>query len=373
MQIPPFTIEQFFAVYEFTTPYLLCSSDCESMTVGELLEMAARPFSSLHDLHLGYTESQGSPALRAQVAALYPPLSAADVVVVTAPEEGIFLALHTLLEPGDHVVVLTPAYDSLLNLAEHVSGNVSRWEVEAGDGRWQLNLNRLEALITDQTKLLIVNFPHNPTGLLPTPDEFQAIVDMARRHNAWLFCDEMYRGLELGGRETLPSAATLYERAIVLSGLSKVHGLPGLRAGWLLIRDADLRARLINWKHYTTICPPAPSEFLAQAALDAQAKLVARSRAIIAANLETAEAFFGRWPQMFDWRPPQAGSVALVGLNAPSATDYCHQLAAAAGILLLPSSCLGYGDRHVRLGLGRRNFAANLARYETHLRANTAV
>ncbi|MCA9873838.1 MAG: aminotransferase class I/II-fold pyridoxal phosphate-dependent enzyme [Anaerolineales bacterium] len=370
MQIAPFTIEQFFAVYEFTTPYLLCSSDCESMTVGELLEMAERPSTSLSDLHLGYTETQGSPALRAQVAALYPALTPDDVVVLTAPEEGIFLALHTVLEPGDHVVVLTPAYDSLLNLAEHVSGNVSRWEVEAGNGRWQLNLQRLETLVTDQTKLLIVNFPHNPTGLLPTLSEFQAIIDIARRHNAWLFCDEMYRGLEASDDETLPSAATLYERAIVLSGLSKVHGLPGLRAGWLLIRDADLRGRLINWKHYTTICPPAPSEFLAQAALDAQDKLVARSRAIIAANLQTAEAFFSRWPEMFDWRPPQAGSVALVGLNVPSATDYCHKLAAESGILLLPSICLGYGDRHVRLGLGRRNFAANLERFETYLEAH---
>ncbi|MBK8988481.1 MAG: aminotransferase class I/II-fold pyridoxal phosphate-dependent enzyme [Chloroflexi bacterium] len=372
MHIAPFTIEQFFAVYEFSTPHILCASDCEALTVGELLALAGEPSGGLLDLRLSYTESQGSPALRAQIAALYPAWSPDDVVVVTAPEEGIFLALHTLLEPGDHVVVLTPAYDSLLNLAQHVTGNVSRWEVEkGGNGRWQLNLNRLEHLVTDQTRLLIVNFPHNPTGFLPTLEELQAIITIARRHGAWLFCDEMYRGLELPGQETLPSAATLYERAIVLAGLSKTHGLPGLRSGWLLIQDADLRERLINWKHYTTICPPGPSEFLAQTALRVHQRLVAGNQAIIAGNLAVAEAFFGRWPQMFDWRPPLAGSVALVGLNAPSATAYCHQLAAEAGILLLPSSCLGYGDGHVRLGLGRRDFAANLALYEQHLHLNT--
>ncbi len=387
MHIAPFTIEQFFAVYEFTTPHMLCASDCETMTVGELLALAGEPPDNLLDLRLSYTESQGNPALRAQIAALYAggnetrldahrreffggelAVSPDDVVVVTAPEEGIFLALHTLLERGDHVVVLTPAYDSLLNLAEHVTGNVSKWEVEKGEnGRWRLNLDHLEQLVTDQTRLLIVNFPHNPTGLLPTPDELQAIIAIARRHGTWLFCDEMYRGLELPGRETLPSAATLYERAIVLSGLSKVHGLPGLRSGWLLIRDADLRERLINWKHYTTICPPGPSEYLAQVALRAHEPLVARNRAIITGNLGAAEPFFARWPQLFDWRRPLAGSVALVGLNVPSATTYCHELAAKAGILLLPSSCLGYGDGHVRLGLGRRDFAANLARYEAHL------
>ena len=369
MQIPPFSIEQFFAVYEFTTPYLLCSSDCESMTVGELLALAERPSTILHDLHLGYTETQGSPALRAKVAAQYATLHPDDVVVLTAPEEGIFLAMHTLLERNDHIVVLTPAYDSLLNLAEHVSGNVSQWEIEAGDGRWQLNLDHLANLITDQTRLLVVNFPHNPTGLLPTLDEFQAIIDLARQHQVCLFCDEMYRGLERTDQQTLPSAADLYEQAIVLSGLSKVHGLPGLRAGWLLVRDAALRAELLNWKYYTTICPAAPSELLAQTALEAQEKLVTRNRAIIAENLLVAEAFFGRWPQLFTWRPPQAGSVALVGLNVPSATAYCHQLAADAGILLLPSSCLGYGDGHVRLGLGRRDFTANLERYEAFLRA----
>ncbi len=385
MKIAPFSIEAFFAMYEFTTPYSLCSSDCESMTVGELMAMAEVAPEDLVDLHLGYTEAPGHPALRAQIAALYPEVMADEVVVLTAPEEGIYTVMRTLLEPGDHVVVLTPAYDSLLNLAEHVAGAdyVDKWEVEAGNGRWQINLSTLEDQITNDTKLIVVNFPHNPTGYLPTANEFQAIIDMARRHGIWLFCDEMYRGLEGNGadntltsggetkprlqRSTLPSAATQYERAISLSGLSKTHGLPGLRSGWLIVRDEAIRQQLINWKFYTTICPPAPSEFLAMAALNAHEKLVARSRKIIDDNLQIADSFFARWPGLFDWRPPLAGSVALVGLNVPSATAYCHALAKEAGVLLLPSSCLGYGDQHVRLGFGRLNFGAGLAQFERAL------
>lgn len=371
MVIAPFSIEEFFALYEFTTPYLLCSSDCESMTVGELLALADVDMAGLGDLHLGYTESQGHPDLRAQIATLYPGVAADEVVVLTAPEEGIYTALRTLLEPGDHVVVLTPAYDSLLNLAEHIAGgNVDKWEIEAGDGRWQINLSRLEKLVSDQTKLIIVNFPHNPTGFLPTLEEFDAIIEIARQHGAWLFCDEMYRGLEGNGRLPLPSAVTQYQRAITLSGLSKVHGLPGLRSGWLIIRDAEIRQQLINWKFYTTICPPAPSEFLAMAALQAHDKLVARNRQIISDNLQIADAFFARWPEMFDWKRPLAGSVALVGLNVPSATEYCHALAKEAGVLLLPSSCLGYGDQHVRLGLGRMNFREGLTHFEHHLKSS---
>lgn len=372
MKIAPFEIEQYFDQYEFTTPYLLCASDCETMTATELLQMADVPLADFGQLSLGYTEAQGSPELRTAVANAYKAAQPDQVIILTAPEEGIYITMRTLLEPGDHVIVLTPAYNSLLNLAQHITGNVSQWAIQPTESGWQMDLNTFEQMVTPDTKLIIVNFPHNPTGFLPTPDEFQAIIDIAQRHNTWLFCDEMYRGLELHGREALPSAVDRYQRAIILSGLSKTHGLPGLRSGWLIVRDAAIRAQLQNWKHYTTICPPAPSEFLALTALQIQDKLAARNRRLIEHNLQAAVDFFSRWSQLFVWRPPQAGSVALVGLNLPSATDYCHSLAQNAGVLLLPSSYLGYGDQHVRVGFGRANFVDNLNEYEKYLQAATS-
>jgi aspartate/methionine/tyrosine aminotransferase len=372
MKIAPFEIEQYFDQYEFTTPYLLCTSDCETMSVAELLEMADVSLADFADMRLGYTEAQGSPELRTAVAQTCKSVQPDQIVILTAPEEGIYLTMRTLLEPGDHVIVLTPAYNSLLNLAQHVSGNVSQWEIQPAAAGWQIDLEAFERLVTPETKLIIVNFPHNPTGFLPTTDQFQAIIDIAQRHNTWLFCDEMYRGLELNSTPALPSAADQYQRAIVLAGLSKVHGLPGLRSGWLIVQDAALRAQLQNWKHYTTICPPAPSQFLALTALQVQDKLAARNRRIIEHNLQTANPFFDRWSKLFTWRPPQAGSVALVGLNLPSATDYCHTLAQNAGVLLLPSSYLGYGDQHVRVGFGRANFVDNLAEYENYLLSATS-
>jgi aspartate/methionine/tyrosine aminotransferase len=369
MKIAPFAIEEFFARYEFTTPHLLCASDCEAMSIGELLSLAAVDPAGLHNVWLGYTESQGHPNLRAAVAQTYQHVRPEEVVILTAPEEGIYLAMQLLLEPGDEVVVLAPAYESLRNVAEHICGpdNVKPWWVQPAEGRWQLDLNTLESLVTPRTKLVIVNFPHNPTGYLPDEEEFRAILAIAGRYGAWIFCDEMYRGLELNGRPTLPSAADLVERSFVLAGLSKVHGLPGLRSGWLVIHGQAARDGLIAWKHYTTICPPAPSEFLALAGLKAQPQLITRNRAIIEQNVATADPFFGRHPELYVWRAPQAGSVALVGLNQPSATAHCHQLAESAGVLLLPSSYLGYDDRHVRFGFGRRSFAAALAHYETSL------
>ena len=367
MDIRPFATEQYFARYEFITPHILCASDCETLTTGELLRLAGLDAADLLGQRLSYTESQGDPALRAAVAALYEDVPPEAVVLLGAPEEGIYLTLRALLEPGDHVVALTPAYDSLLNLAEHISGNVSHWPVRPVPGGWALDPAELERLIQPDTRLVIVNFPHNPTGYLPPPDVFAALIAIVRRRGAWLLCDEMYRGLERDAGDRLPSAADRYERAIVLAGLSKTHGLPGLRAGWLVVRDPALRASLINWKHYTTICPPAPTELLATAALLAHAPLVARSRGIIAANLQLAEAFFARHAARFDWRPPRAGSVALVGLDAPSATDTCHALARDAGVLLLPGPCLGADDHSVRFGFGRVGFRAALEQYDRYL------
>jgi len=366
MKIAPFATEHFFSRYEFSTPHLLSVSDCETTTVEELLDVAGLSLKDLGTLRLGYTESQGHPSLRAAIAGTYAHVSADEVVVLTSPVEGIYLTMRTLLEPGDEAVVLMPAYDSLKNVAEHICGGVRAWELVPTATGWRLDFDALERMVSDRTRLVVVNFPHNPTGHLPSAGEFVMLVDIVNRHGAWLFSDEMYRGLEHSA-EALPSAADLYERAIVLSGLSKTYGLPGLRAGWLIVRDEATRHDLINWKHYTSICPPAPSEFLAMAALSAREHLMARSNATIVENLRLAEPFFERWRGFFTWRPPVAGSVALVGVDVPSATEYCHELTRIAGVLLLPGPCLGYGDTHVRFGFGRAAFRAALQHYEVYL------
>jgi len=373
MKIKPFHTERFFAAHEFTAPHLLCASDCESLTVDELLQLAGGSWESLGHLRLGYTESQGAPALRACIADLYANVNADQVIGLGAPEEGIFVTMHALLEPGDEVIVLTPCYDSLANVAEYLGCRVARWslaeaeEPPDGPGGWRLDLDALEQLVTPRTRLLIVNFPHNPTGYLPSPDEWQAIVQIARRTGAWLFSDEMYRGLEYDPAARLPSGCDLYERAITLAGLSKTYGLPGLRVGWLALQDAPLRERISGWKDYTTICASAPSEALAQVALQAADKLAQRSRRIIQDNLALAEPFFARWRDVFRWNRPQAGSVAFVGLRDRSARDFCDQLVTEQGVLLLPSTGLGFGDGHVRFGLGRLSFATGLEQLERYL------
>ena len=372
MKIAPFATEHFYALYEFNTPYQLCTSDCETVTVEELLEMADMSLAQLGRLALGYTESQGNPHLREAIADAYATASAEDVVILATPVEGIYLAARALLNPEDEVIVLTPAYDALINMFEHVVGaaQVKKWAFTPTPTGWELDLEQLRRLITPQSKLLVLNFPHNPTGYLPTLDQLNEIVALAEEHKLWLFYDEMYFGLVHSGTPPIPSAADLTPRAIVLSGLSKTYGLPGLRTGWLIIQDEETRQNIINWKFYTSICAPAPSEFLALAAWRVRDQLRDKNIAQIEHNLQLAEFFFNRWPTLFKWRRPLAGSIALVRMNVPSVEAYAAQLAKEAGILIHPATMLGFDDQHMRMGFGKAAFGEALAKFEAYLEAS---
>ena len=373
MRIEPFFTERFFAAHEFGAPYLLCASDCQPLTVGELLHLAGMPGDALGELRLGYTESQGAPALRALIAGQYEQVGDDGVIGLSAPEEGIFLAMHALLEPGDDVIVLSPCYDSLANVASHLGCRVIRWslteapEPPEGPGGWRLDLDTLQNQLTPRTKLVVANFPHNPTGTLPSHEKWRSLVEMVAKAGAWLFSDEMYRGLEYDPAARLSPGCDLYERAITLCGLSKTHGLPGLRTGWLALQDNAMRDRILAWKDYTTICASAPSEALAEIALGIGETLAARNVQIIKDNLSRAEAFFSRWTQVFRWNRPQAGSVALVGLRSGPAGAFCQRLLDEQGVLLLPSRGLGFGDGHVRFGFGRLTFPEALDQLEQYL------
>lgn len=369
MQIAPFETEHFYAKYEFNTPYQLCNSDCETVTIGELLDMADMSLAQLGALGLGYTETEGNPQLREMIAEGYKTAVSQNILILATPVEGIYLTARALLEPDDEVIVLTPAYDALINMFEHVVGtaNVKKWAFTENGSNWILELETLRQLITPKTKLVVVNFPHNPTGYLPTPAWQKELISIIEENNLWLFYDEMYYGLVHSGTPEIPSAADLSRRTIVLSGLSKTYGLPGLRTGWLVIQDDSLREDIINWKHYTSICPPAPSEFMAMAAWRVREQLRQKNIDQIEQNLAIAEQFFARWERLFGWKRPLSGSTALVKMNVPSVTQFAEKMAAEAGILIHPATTLGSDDQHVRFGFGRAGFAAALTQFEQYL------
>jgi aspartate/methionine/tyrosine aminotransferase len=304
--------------------------------------------------------------LREAVASAYQAVEPENVLV-TVPEEGIYLFMQAALEPGDHVICTFPGYQSLYALARAIGCDVSLWTPEEEPG-WRFSLGTLERLIRADTRLVVVNFPHNPTGALPAREDLEALVDLVGRHGARLFSDEMYRLLELDGAATLPAACELHHRAVTLSGLSKSFGLPGLRVGWLASQDRELLHRVARLKDYTTICASAPSEILALAALRARDVILGEQRARLARNVAVLETFMRSHEDHFRWQRPQAGSVCFPRLlTTDDAERFCQTLVEEASIMLVPSTLFDYGGRHVRVGFGRESFPQALERLAEHL------
>ena len=371
--IQPFKLERYFAEYEFSAPYLLSASDCESLSLRELLALADPKTRRLwDDLSLGYTESPGHPRLRQAIAGLYT-TAGPDDVLVAAPEEAIFIYMQTLLAPGDEVVAVAPAYQSLHEIARSLGCRVLPWQLSLTERGWRVDLDRLESLLNERTRLLVLNFPHNPTGCLPAPAEFESILALAERRGIYVFSDEMYRLLEYDPARRLPPACDLYERATSLGGMSKSLALPGLRIGWLAspkparhaARAEGLYARWQEYKDYTTICSSAPSEILALMGLNARPSILVRNLAIIRTNLELAQAFCERHADLFRWLPPQAGSVAFPEYRGDGpVSQFCARMVERQGVMLVPGTLFDDPGQHFRLGLGRRNFPEALERFE---------
>jgi aspartate/methionine/tyrosine aminotransferase len=365
MSIRPFALERYFAEHEFTAELLLCSSDVEAYGMRELLALADDETRALWDgLVLGYTETPGHPLLRAEIAALYPGLEAGDVLVFAGAQEAIFAFAQATLGADDHAVVVTPAYQSLHEVARAAGAHVSLVELEHESG-WALDLDDVRRELRPDTRAIVVNFPHNPTGAHIDRATLDALVALAEEAGAHLFSDEVYRWLEHPASALLPGATELSERAVSLGVLSKTFALPGVRIGWLACRDRDLLARIATIKDYTTICNSAPSEVLALVALRRRNEVVARSRAIVDANLPLLDDFFARWDGAFEWVRPRGSAIGFPRLLADVAIeDFARELVERESVLILPGSIFERSGNHFRIGFGRRNMPEALGRLE---------
>ena len=354
-RIDDFALERYFARWEFNVDHQLSASDVEPLRMRELLALAdADARERWEALSLGYTESQGLPVLRAEIARLYRGFAADDVLVVAGAEEGIFLAMHAILDRGDEAVIVTPAYQSLVSIPRALGARVKTIPLPAADG-WRLDPGEVARAVTDKTRLIVINFPHNPTGAHIDEATQRRIVEIAEEAGATLFSDEVYHGLEHSAAE-LPPAAQLSPRAASLGVFSKTYALAGLRIGWVASKNAALLQRMARLKDYTTICSSAPSEVLALIAVRARAKLVERSRAIVADNLRRARDFMTRFARDVEWTIPRAGSTAFPRFTYRDAEEVSRVMATRDRVLLLPGTVFGEDASWFRLGLGRRDF-----------------
>lgn len=369
MRWAPFKLERFFARYEFNVDYVLCASDMETLTVNELLALEPGAADRFGALRLAYTESAGSPELRAAIAPIYETVGPEDVLVHSGAQEAIFLFMHAVLAPGDHIIVQWPCYQSLAEVARGLGARVSLWQGQEADG-WAPDPDELARLLRPTTRAIVVNSPHNPTGYQMSEERFRRVAAWAEAHDLILFSDEVYRESEYAAEDRLPAGCDVSEKAVSLGVMSKSYGLPGLRIGWIATHDAGLRQHMAQLKDYTTICNAAPSEALATVALRHRAVLVDRAVSLLQENLDHLDAFFARHEDLFDWQRPIAGPIAFPGLVGEAAVmgadAFCERLVQEAGVLLLPGTVYDVLG-HVRVGFGRRNLPEALARLEAVL------
>ncbi|MCL5611963.1 MAG: aminotransferase class I/II-fold pyridoxal phosphate-dependent enzyme [Chloroflexi bacterium] len=368
MQLPDFKLERYFAKYEFNTEYLLCSSDCEAMSIADLLPFEPGAAEKFQQVWLGYTESQGSPTLRKEICGLYETIQPEHVLVHTGAGEAIFLFMHAMLKAGDHAIVHSPGYQSLAEVARGIGCEVNSW-LAREENNWALDLDELPKLLRKNTKLIVINTPHNPTGYLMPRADFDAVNRFARENNLLLFSDEVYRESEYDPATRLPAACDLGEHAVSLGVTSKTYGLAGLRIGWIATRNKNIYQRMAALKDYTTICNSAPSEFLAEVAMRHRLKLAGRNLDIIKSNLTVIDGLMQRHADLFSWVRPRAGSMAFPRLLKGDIETFCDELVHEAGVLLLPGTTYDDTANHFRLGLGRKNLPEAVARLEEFLTA----
>ncbi len=367
MQIADFTLERYFARWEFVVRHVLGASDVEPYPMSELLALADDDGRHRWEsLRLGYTESAGLPALREEIAKLYDGLTGDDVLTFAGAEEAVFLAMHATLRAGDHAVVVWPAYQSLYEVARSIGADVTLVPLDPAD--WSLDVDAVAAAMRPTTRIIVVNSPHSPTGAQLGANDLARLASIAELHGAWLFSDEVYRFLEHGA-PALPPAVMLSARALSLGVMSKAFGLAGLRIGWVATRDGSLRAKLATLKDYTTLCSSAPSEILSLIALRARDRVIARTRRIVDANLSLLDAFFAEHSDRLSWVRPRAGSVGFPHLAGVDVDDFASTLVQREGVLIVPASQFGYPGNNFRIGYGRADMPQALEGLDRHLRA----
>jgi len=366
MKIKNFKLERYFAKHEFTAKYLLSSSDCDGYELKDVLESASKEELELWTgMKLGYTESEGNPLLRAAILQYYK-AEAIENVVVATPGELNFISMNVLLEASDHVISVSPCYQSLYEIVKSLNCELSYWK--SNPGNWEFNTADLEKAIQKNTKLIILNFPHNPTGSYLTLKQLNEIIAIAKRNDLYIFSDEMYHKLIIESTQELPPISDLYEKGISLWGTSKTFGLAGLRTGWLVSQDRGFLKKVVAFKDYLSICNSAPSEILSIIALNHMDDFLLPNLKKIKENISLFKEFSDKHDIISSFIPPRAGSTSFVELNIEnSALEFSNDLVAKTGIMIVPAEMFEHQGKFIRVGFGRRNLPEILNIFSEYL------
>jgi len=372
--LPDFKLETYFSKWEFNARYHMTASDAESMSLRDLLALATPEQREEYEgLWLRYTQTYGAPDVREAIATTYNNQTASDILCFAGASEGIYAANMVLLDNDSHAITITPNYQSHETLPNSVC-EITGVPLDPDDN-WSLDIDRVAKAIRPNTKLLTINFPHNPTGKILERERFDALIELCRKHGIYILSDEIFNGLGRTGTEYLPYVADVYERGLSLNVTSKAYGLPGLRVGWIACSDHELLDKMERFKHYLSICNSAPSERLTKIAVLNRDKILKRNCEIIDRNLMVLNEFFAQHKDRFEWKPSDGSCMAFPRyLGKEGVEEFCTRLVVESGVFLLPSSIyksvLGPTptDRF-RIGFGRSDLQEGIAVMDEHIRS----
>ena len=368
-----FELEIYFSKWEFKAKYHMTASDVESMSLADLMSMATtQEKGEFENQWLGYTETWGDDRLRKSIATTYDTMNYENILCFCGAEEGIYAAMRVLLKKDDHAIVVVPNYQAVETLPLEIC-KVTGVPLQENNN-WRLDIDDVAKAIRPNTKLVSINFPNNPTGATMSADELTALISLCKRHNVYLFSDEVYRLLELDESKRMVQVADMYEKGISLNVLSKAYGFPGIRIGWIASQDKKLLLQLERYKHYLSICNPRPSEILAKIVLRNREEILEKNRSLLKANQHQLEQFFAEYHELFDWYTPDGGCIAYPRYTGPGTVEnFCETLVEEYGILLLPASIyrselMETPTDRFRIGFGRRNIEAGLSVFREFLK-----
>ena len=368
MKIQLFEMERYQSINEYIVDYDLAESGVHPYTLEELLG-SREAIDAFLGTRLGYPQSEGTPELRAVVAALYKDATADNVHVTNGSSEAIFTSAWRLLERGDEIVLMQPNYQQLWGLAKSWGVKVKPLLLREELG-WQFDPEDLKKLVTKKSKAVQVCNPNNPTGAIMAAPQRKALLDAVEDAGTWLLADEVYQGAEREGPETKTLWGS-YEKTLITNGLSKAYGLPGLRMGWAVAPRKTVE-ELMAYHDYLTLTPTMLSDRLARFVLERQkrAEVLARTRSILQKNYPAIRDWLEDHGSLFSHIPPAAGAICFLRYAMTmNSTELVERLRKEKSTLLVPGDMFGM-DGYVRIGIGppTEYLLAGLERFDALLR-----
>jgi aspartate/methionine/tyrosine aminotransferase len=366
MPFETFLLERNQSLYENEVEFNLTESGVEPLTLAELLTPAE--LETFANIRLGYNHTEGTPEARRAIASWYPGASDRHVLVTTGAAEANFVAYWTLMRAGDALAMMLPNFMQLHGLAGAFGNPLRPFHLATAADAWRLDLASFEAATGPaDTRLIAVCNPNNPTGAVLSETEMDAIIAAARKRDAWLLVDEIYRGSELDGRPETPTFFGRYDKTIITSSTSKSLAHAGLRIGWL-VAPPELLEEVVERQDYTTIGTGPLNQYLARLLLTPERReaMLARSRSIIGRNLEIIQAWVDRWEGRLSWRRPPAGGMAFVRYDFPiGSSELSRRIREAESVFVVAGDWFGM-DGYLRIGSGGdpEHLRAGLARID---------